>query len=292
MGDVGAHLGRAVLGDQIVDVNSAELWVTVDGSADYGSTVAAVKRTVAGYPGVSQGVTTYLDDRVRHFDTGTGKDITVRVAGPSFGTLRATAARVRTMLSHIDGVTGLQVEQPPTQPNIEVEVDLARAKRYGLKPGDVRRAAATMLAGLEVGSLFEEQKVFQVVVWSTPESRSSLTGIGNLLIDTPTGGHVRLEDVADVRISPTPTVIQRDAVSRRIDIGLDASGRDPGAVAADINRRLAATQLPLEYHAEVVGSYQAAETLHRRMLASASPPRSASSCCCRPRSRAGGSRRC
>ena len=265
---VGAHLGRAVLGDQIVDVNSAELWVTVDGSADYGSTVAAVKHTVAGYPGVSQGVTTYLDDRVKHFDTGTGKDITVRVAGPSFGTLRATAARVRTLLSHIDGVTRLQVSQPPTQPNIEVEVDLARAKRYGLKPGDVRRAAATMLAGLEVGSLFEDQKVFQVVVWSTPRSRSSLTGIRNLLIDTPTGGHVRLEDVADVRISPTPTVIERDAVSRRIDIGLDASGREPGAVAADINRRLAATPLPLEYHAEVVGSYQAAETLHRRMLAS------------------------
>ena len=81
------------------------------------------------------------------------------------------------MLSRVDGVTGLQDGQPPDQPNIEVEVDLAKAKRYGLKPGDVRRAAATMLAGLEVGSLFEQQKVFQVIVWSTPESRNSLTGI-------------------------------------------------------------------------------------------------------------------
>ena len=60
------------------------------------------------------------------------------------------------------------------QPNIEVEVDLAKAKRYGLKPGDVRRAAATMLAGLEVGSLFEQQKVFEVTVWGTPDSRDSL----------------------------------------------------------------------------------------------------------------------
>jgi Cu/Ag efflux pump CusA len=265
---VGAHLGRAVLGDQIVDVNSAELWVTVDGSADYGSTVAAVKDTVAGYPGVSESVSTYLDDRVKHFDTGTNKDITVRVFGPAFGRLHATTARVRDMLSHIDGVSGLQVEQPPTQPNIEVEVDLARAERYGLKPGDVRRAAATMLAGLEVGSLFEQQKVFQVVVWSTPDARNSLTGIKNLLIDTPSGGHVRLEDVANVRISPTPTVIERDAVSRRTDIGLDVSGRDPGSVAGEINRRLAATHFPLEYHAEVVGSYQTADTLHKRMLAS------------------------
>jgi CzcA family heavy metal efflux pump len=270
---VGAHLGRAVLGDQIVDVNSAELWVTVKGGADYAQTVNEVKDTVAGYPGVSESVSTYLDDRVRHFATntgaGTGEDITVRVEGPAFGPLRATAAHVRDMVSHIDGVSDLRVEQPPTQPNIEVEVNLARAKLYGLKPGDVRRAAATMLAGLEVGSLFEQQKVYQVVVWSTPESRSSVSSIKNLLIDTPTGGHVRLQDVAKVRISPTPTVIERDEVSRRIDIGLNASGRDPGAIAADIDRRLASTPMPLEYHAEVIGTYEAAETLHRRMLASA-----------------------
>jgi Cu/Ag efflux pump CusA len=266
---VGAHLGRAVLGDQIVDVSSAQLWVTISGSADYGSTVDAVRAAVSGYPGVTQRVRTYLDDRVAEFDTGSDRDITVRVFGPAFGTLRSTADHVRSMLAHIDGVSDLRVEQPPEQPNIEVEVDLDRAKAYGLKPGDVRRAAATMLAGLEVGSLFEEQKVFQVVVWSTPDARSSLTAIRDLLIDTPRGGHVRLEDVANVRISPTPTVIERDEVSRRIDIGLNAHGRDAGAVAADIRHRLAATPMPLEYHAEVIGSYRTAETLHARMLASA-----------------------
>jgi len=265
---VGAHLGRAVLGDQIVDVNSAELWVNLDGAADYGSTVDAVERAVAGYPGVSESVHPYLDDRVQQFEPGTGSDITVRVFGPGFGTLRATALHVRDMLSHTPGVGAARVEQPPTQPNVEVEVDLARAKRYGLKPGDVRRAAATMLAGLEVGSLFEQQKVFQVVVWSTPASRSSLTGVRNLLIDTPSGGHVRLEDVADVRISPTPTVIERDEVSRRIDIGVDVRGRDPGAVAADIEHQLADSRFPLEYHAEVIGSYRAGEAENRRLLAS------------------------
>ena len=264
--NVGAHVGRAVLGDQVVDVNSAELWVSVDPSADYSSTMSAVERTVSAYPGISESVSTYLDDRVRRFDTGPSKDIVVRVFGPAFGTLQTTAEHVRSMLSHIDGVTGLTMERQLTQPNIEVEVDLAKAKRYGLKPGDVRRAAATMLAGLEVGSLFEQQKVFQVTVWSTPESRASLDGIGNVMIDTPSGGHVRLEDVADVRIAPTPTVIKRDAVSRRIDIGLDVRGRDPGAVAAEINRRLAATHFPLEYRAQVLGEYQAGQTLHRRMF--------------------------
>ena len=135
---VGAHLGRAVLGDQVVDVNSAELWVTVKGSADYGATVEDVKNAVSGYPGVSENVSTYLDDRVKHFDTGTGKDITVRVAGPAFGTLRATADHVRDMLSQVDGVSDLQVEQPPEQPNIEVEVEPRQGQ--GLRPQARRRA--------------------------------------------------------------------------------------------------------------------------------------------------------
>src|SRR5207342_2063937 len=143
--NVGAHVGRAVLGDQVVDVNSAELWVTIDPSADYGSTMAQVKDAVAAYPGIAQSVSTYLDDRVRHFDTGSPNDITVRVFGPAFATLQQTAASVQSMVSHVDGVAAASVDRRVDQPNVEVEVDLAKAKRYGLKPGDVRRGAATML---------------------------------------------------------------------------------------------------------------------------------------------------
>ena len=265
--NVGAHVGRAVLGDRVVDVNSAELWVNIDPGADYGPTVTRVKDAMASYPGIAQSVSSYLDDRVRHFDTGPPDDITVRVFGPAFGTLGETAAHVRDMVTGVDGVFAARMDTQLDQPNIEVEVDLEKAKRYGLKPGDVRRAAATMLAGLEVGSLFEQQKVFQVTVWSTPDSRSSVSGIENLVIDTPSGGHVRMTDVAEIRIAPTPTVIQRDEVSRRIDIGVDVSGRDPGSVAADIDRRLQSASFPLEYHAEVVGNYRSADTLHRRMFA-------------------------
>jgi len=126
-----------------------------------------------------------------------------------------------------------------------------------------------MLAGLEVGSLFEHQKVFQVTVWSTPESRSDLTEINNIKIDTPDGGSVRLGDVAAVSIAQTPTVIERDQVSRRVDIGVDVSGRDADAVERDIRKRIALFRFPLEYRAQVIGEYRSAEDFHRRMAISA-----------------------
>ena len=93
-----------------------------------------------------------------------------------------------------------------------------KARAEGIKPGDVRRAEATLLQGIEVGSVFEDQKVFEVIVKGTPETRRNVASVRNLLIDKPDGGHVRLGDVADVRVAQTPAVIKRDAVSRYLDV--------------------------------------------------------------------------
>ena len=179
------------------------------------------------------------------------------------------------------------------EPTFEVEVDLAKAQRVGIKPGDVRRAAATLLSGLDVGCLFEEQKVFDVVVWGTPETRASLTNIRDLLIDTPTGEHVGLGDVADVRVTSVPQVIRHEDVSRCVDVGADVSGRDVGAVASDIKDTVRAAKFPLEYHAEVLGDYAVpaggADAVPRPLRW---PPRSGSSCSCRRHSGAGGWRPC
>jgi len=124
----------------------------------------------------------------------------------------------------------------------------------GLKPGDVRRAATTLLSGLVVGNLFERQKVFDVVVWGAPETRHSLTSVRQLLIDTPGGEQVRLGDVADVRIVPSPGIIKRQAVSRYVDVGASLSGSSRGEVVQDVQRQLQTLSFPIEYHAEVLAA--------------------------------------
>ena len=90
-------------------------------------------------------------------------------------------------MASVDGVEAPRVELPVVEPTLEVEVDLDQAQALGIKPGDVRRAAATVLSGIEVGNLFEEQKIFEVVVWGTPETRNSLDNVRQLKIDRPDG---------------------------------------------------------------------------------------------------------
>jgi CzcA family heavy metal efflux pump len=265
--DIGTHVGRAVTGDQVVGINSGELWVSLDPAADYDATVATLQQVMDGYPGLFRVVQAYQPERIGEALTRPDQDIVVRVYGHDLEALRAKAQEVQQAMSGVAGIVDARADLQAEEPQVEIEVNLAAAERYGIKPGDVRRAASTLLSGLQVGNLFEEQKVFDVVVWGTPAVRNSLTNIQDLLIDTPSGGHVRLGDVAAVRIVPALTMIKRDTVSRFIDVGAKVSGRDLSAVTADLTQRIKQVAFPLEFHAEVLGASAERQAAEQRILA-------------------------
>ena len=236
---VGGHVGRAVTADQIVGVNSGELWVTIGSGADYGSDARVDQERHRRLPGPRQPRRGVLDRQGQGAaSAGSGRRLVVRLYGEDLPVLRAHGRQLARKIGSVDGVTRARVVRQAAEPTIQVQVDLAEADRYGLKPGDVRRAAATLLSGTVVGSLFEKQQVFDVVVWGTPTVRQNLTSVREPLIDTPPGGTVRLSEVATCASRPSPPVIQRAgrlAPDRRL--GRDVNGRDRGAVTHDIEQR-------------------------------------------------------
>src|SRR5262249_4875975 len=151
------------------------------------------------------------------------------------------------------------VRLTPRQPTVDVRVNLAAAQKYGLRPGDVRREATTLTSGLIVGNLYEQSKIFDVVVWGSPGSRSDLTELGNLLIGTPSGQMVPLKRVATVAIRPEPTAIAHDDVLRDVEVAAKVTG-DPAAAADTVNQRLASVPMPYEYHAEVFSNAATAQS--------------------------------
>ena len=264
--DVGAHTGRAITSDQVVGTNAGEVWVNIDPSADHDATLAAIRDTVAGYPGLSHAVSTYTSDRTTDVLGGDPNDVAIRVYGQEDAILRQKADEVAQALTGIDGLVDLTVVAPIEEPRLKIAVDLERAGARGVAPGDVRRAAATQVAGIEVGFLFEEQKIFEVVVWGSPEARHSIDSVRNVIVPTRDGA-VRLGDVADVSISSGPSVIRREGVFRFIDVVADVRGRDFGSVMTDVNSRLAAVAFPLEYRAEVLGASLQAQADLSRLIA-------------------------
>jgi len=263
---VAGHAGRALLSDQVVGTEGSEVWITVDPEADYDATRAAIDAVVHGYPGLHRNLTTYPSARIDEMLSDTSDPITVRIFGQDLGILQTKAEETGQILSGIDGIDDVQVASQSEEPTLEIEVDLDAAERYGLVPGDVRRAAAALLSGIQVGSLFDDQKVFDVVVWGTPEVRHDVSSVEDLLIDTPDGGQVPLGEVAAVRVGSTPTVIRHVDVSRSIDVTAAVSGRDLNAVVDDVKAGLAGVEFPMEYHAELVGDFAAGQAVDRKVL--------------------------
>jgi len=265
--DVGAHVGRAVYGDQVVGINSAELWISIDPKANYDSTVSAIQGTVDGYAGLVREVRTYTQQILSQpLRSSTSDDVTLRLYGEDQKVLRAEAAKIEKSLTGTSGVVNSHVILPADEPTLEIEVDLAAAQTYGIKPGEVRRTAAALLSGILVGNLFQEQKVFDVVVWGEPELRDSISDILNMPIQTSDGNQVLLKDVADIRIVASQTVIRHDAMSAYVDIGFTVQGRNASVVAGDIQAKMKNYAFPFEYHAEVLSNTAVIQASQQRLL--------------------------
>jgi CzcA family heavy metal efflux pump len=252
---VGAHIGRAITGDQIVGINSGQIWVGVDPNADYDQIAASIRETIDGYPGVDRNLQAYLRDTVSEVLTGESTPVVVRIYGQRREVLNQKAEEVRQALSNIPGLVDLRTEGQVAEPQIKVQVDLDAAGRASVKPGDVRRSAATVFSGLTVGFLFEEQKIYDVAVWSPPEIRQSLSDIRDVWVEKTDRHHVRLGDVAKVSIVSTPTVIRHESVAPYIDVVANVVGGDLASINREIENRLQSIKFPLEYHPEILGEY-------------------------------------
>ena len=262
----GAHIGQALLADEPYGIDFTENWISVSPDVDYDATVKKIQEVVDGYPGLQRDVQTYLKERVKEVLTGSSDSIVVRIYGPELPELRAKADEVRKAMDAVEGTTDVKAERLVDIPQIQVTVDLAAAQRYGLKPGDVRRATATVLSGEEVGDIFRAGRAYDVQVWSTPATREHLDDIKAMPIDTPTGEQVRLDQVAQLAIVATPNHVDHENTYRRIDVTANVKGRDLGSVARDVEAAVAQIPFAQEYHPEVLGEYAERQAASARLM--------------------------
>lgn len=263
----GAHVGRAIMSDKVVNVNSAEIWVSLAEGSDYQATTDSIEAIVDNYDQVAGRVSTYADIRVRDVLDNGGEDVVVRVYGEDPDTRLAMAEQVRDVVTTINGAGEPTIDLSIEEPVVEIEVDLDMARAFAVKPGDVRRQAATLVSGIVVGNLFEDQKVFDVVVWGVPEIRDTVENIRALPIATPSGDHVPLGELADVRVIDRPAAITHESVATYIDVLIPTAGGSLDDIAAEADVLVAGINFPLEHHAEVLTDYEAARAARSRLLA-------------------------
>jgi Cu/Ag efflux pump CusA len=284
----GAHIGQALLGEEVAGVNLGEIWISLAPNANYTEALDRIHSVTLGYPGVFREVQTYLDERISEVLTGGKEPIVVRTYGEDLKTLRAKSDQILNLVKSVPGVIDAHRDISSDVPQANVTVNLAKAEKYGLKPGDVRRDAATLVAGEEVGDIFRAGKAYDVVVWSPERTRHSFTDIGNLPIDLPsaaTSGWVRSPRSRCSR-TPTPS-------TGRVTPGTSTWGRPwRAATWARWSTRSGRSWVRCNWPAGTTWSCWASTPSGRRRRAGCwsrrSSPACSSCCCSRPRSGTGG----
>ena len=213
------------------------------------------------FPGIDFNFSQNIQDNVEEAASGVKGENSVKLFGTDLEVLQATADRIKDVMAKVPGVTDLEVLDSLGQPTVRIDVDRARAARYGLSPGDVNATVQAAIGGQAAGALYEDgsDRNFPMIVRLAPEYRRSLEAIRGITIGAPnpSGSGVTpipLSDVADVKLVSGAAFIYRENQERYIPIKFSVRGRDLGGAVLDAQKRVAkAVALPSGYRMEWVG---------------------------------------
>jgi heavy metal efflux system protein len=217
------------------------------------------------FPGVDFNFSQYIEDNVEEAASGVKGENSVKLFGNDLAALEKTAAEVKRVLGTVTGITDVAAFNSLGQPTIRIDIDRARAARYGLAPGDINSTVAAAIGGQAAGNLYEDgsDRNFPMIVRLAAKYRESLDAIRRITIgaSNPSGNGVvpiPLADVADVKLVSGTSFIYRENQQRYLPIKFSVRGRDLGGAVLEAQQKVAKEiQLPAGYRLEWVGEFGA-----------------------------------
>ena len=214
------------------------------------------------YPGVDFNFSQYIEDNVEEAASGVKGENSVKLYGNDLNVLERTANKIKDVLATVPGITDLAVFGSLGQPTVRIDIDRAKAARYGLAPGDVNATLQAAVGGQAAGNLYEDgsDRNFPIIVRLADRYRNSLDSIRQIPIGAtnPNGGYVQvpLTDVANVQLTSGASFIYREGQERYIPIKFSVRGRDLGGAVLEGQQRIAqALRIPDGYRLDWVGEF-------------------------------------
>ena len=216
------------------------------------------------FPGVSFNFSQYIEDNVEEAASGVKGENSVKVFGSDLATLEDIATKVRAAMWTVRGITDLAIFDALGQLTLTVDIDRARAARYGLAPGDVNATIQAGIGGQAAGNLYEpgSDRNIPIVVRLKPEYRHSLDAIRNLALTVANPGgsgniQIPLSEVARVSLASGPAMIYRENQERYVPIKFGVRKRDLAGAVREAQAKVAAeVKLPEGYRLEWVGQFR------------------------------------
>ena len=196
------------------------------------------------FPGVEFNFSQYLQDNVAEAVSGVKGENSIKLFGTDLKELTETGARIKSILSKVRGVEDLAVFAALGQPTVRIDIDRAKAARYGLSPGEINATIKTAVGGEQAGDLYEDgsDRHFPIVVRLAPQFRQSPDTIRNLTIGAQGPGgntQIPLSEVATVTLTSGASYIYREGQQRYLPIKFSVRDRDLGSTINEAQERIA-----------------------------------------------------
>jgi cobalt-zinc-cadmium resistance protein CzcA len=212
-------------------------------------------------PGITFNFSQYIQDNIEEAISGVKGANSVKIIGPNLETLTALATQVRDQMAQVRGITDLGIFPVLGQPNLNIQVDRAKAARYGLNSGDINSVIQTALGGSVATQVLEGDRQFDLVVRYPEEERDSIDKIRNIQVGYSTGNganaYIPLSELATISLDNGAAWIYHESTERFIPVKFSVRGRDLGGTAAEAQDRIAKNvKLPPGYRLVWSGEFE------------------------------------
>lgn len=264
----GRKTGRAELDEHSFGINSSEIeapFVLKDRTKD--ELLAEVREKLGTIPGISVEIGQPISHRLDHMLSGTKANIAIKIFGPDLNRLYELGNQLKSQISSVEGVVDLNVEQQIERPQMKIVPKRLMLAQYGLSMDEFSTLISTMLSGQTVSQVYEDGKVFELVLKVDDSYKGSFENIQNLMIDIGDGQKIPLEYVAEVKSAMGPNTINKENVQRNIVISANVAGRDLRGVVDDIQNQVKENMtFPDGYHVEYGGQFESEQQASRTLM--------------------------
>lgn len=250
--------------DVIITLKPRKEWVSAKTKNELAD---KFEEALAVIPGIEIEFSQPIEMRFNELITGVRADIAIKIFGENLDILDKKANEIKNLIHDVAGADDIIVEKVVGLPEMNVKFDRAKIARYGLNIEDLNQTISMGFAGRTVGSVFEGERRYDLVMRLEEDSRKDLSSLENLYVDTPTGEKVPLRELADIQYSKGAAQISRDDTKRRIVVGVNVRSRDLQSVVDEVQKLISENiKLPVGYSIDYGGQFQNLQSAKQRLL--------------------------
>jgi len=262
-GEVGPHMHHTNYGCITITLKPRSFWSRAKNQQEV---VALLEERLKGFLGVSIGFSQPIAHEVDGLIAGSGAQVVMKVFGDDMDKLKTLAVEVEHIVAGVDGVADLRVEQTDGQTQMQISLNSDQLGRYGLNKHEVQAVVHQALTGNVVGDVFEGEMTTRILVRLDKRYQEDRDKIGNLLILTPSGSHVPLSNLAEIKTVTGLRQISRENTQRYISVQCNVRGRDVGTFVRDAQAAVEqADVLPPGYRVAWGGQFELQQAANHRL---------------------------